>query len=282
MSGRSERRGVLDGAFAVLGALETSDTPVRCAEISRATGILKQTVSRSLAQMEAHGAVARVGEGFSIGSGLFRLGSRWSGAQLAAVGQPVLAELRRRTGATVHLAVLADDSVCYVAKLVGRDGDIAPSEVGRLQSPVRSAVGRVLIAGLPSEQRRRVLGAVTDQEIAKRARAALDGFVRSAVAFDHEEVRAGLCCAAATLWSSRRRSSADTPRDRRSAEWSATVPLLDETSSPATGRALQRFPALSRTAWANWRPGPGHTWLSASSNATTARSTLMNSATAAI
>ncbi|WP_374114767.1 IclR family transcriptional regulator [Streptomyces cellostaticus] len=199
MSGRSGRRGVLDGAFAILGALEALDPPVRCAEIARATGIPKQTVSRLLAQLESHGAVARVGEGFSLGSGLFRLGSRWSGAQLAAVGQPVLAELHRRTGATVHLAVLVDDAVCYVAKLVGRDGDIAPSQVGRLQPPAGSAVGRVLLAGLPWEQRKRVLGAVTDQEIVKRARAALDGFARSAVAFDHEQVSAGLCCAAAPV-----------------------------------------------------------------------------------
>ncbi|MET8805838.1 IclR family transcriptional regulator [Streptomyces sp. NPDC004546] len=199
MSGRSLGRGVLDGAFTILGALEASDAPVRCAEIMRATGIPKQTVSRLLAQLEAFGAVARVGEGFTLGSGLFRLGSRWSGAQLAAVGQPVLTELHRRTGATVHLAVLVDDSVCYVAKLVGRDGDVAPSEVGRLQPPAGSAVGRVLLAGLPWEERRPVLGAVTDQEIAKSARAALDGFTRSGVAFDHEEVSAGLCCAAAPV-----------------------------------------------------------------------------------
>ena len=199
MSGRSRGRGVLDGAFGILGALEAFGAPVSCAEITRATGIPKQTVSRLLAQLEKYGAVARVGEGFTLGSGLFRLGSRWSGARLAAVGQPVLAELHRRTGATVHLAVLVDYTVCYVAKLVGRDGDVAPSEVGRLQPPASSAVGRVLLAGLPSEQRKRVLGALSDQGIAKRASAAVDGFTRSGVAFDREEVSVGLCCAAAPV-----------------------------------------------------------------------------------
>ncbi|GGP53518.1 IclR family transcriptional regulator [Saccharothrix coeruleofusca] len=199
MSGPPSGRGVLDGAFTVLGALETSGTPMRCAEITRATGIPKQTVSRLLTQLEDHGAVTRVGERFTLGSGLFRLGSRWSGARLAAVGQPVLAELHRRTAATVHLAVLVDDAVCYVAKLVGRDGDVAPSEVGLLQPPAGSAVGKVLLAGLPQERRKRALEAVTDRGIAKRTRAALDGFTRSGVAFDHEEVSDGLCCAAAPV-----------------------------------------------------------------------------------
>jgi DNA-binding IclR family transcriptional regulator len=199
MSGRSLGRGVLDGAFAVLGVLEASDAPLRSAEITRATGIPKQTVSRLLTQLEVHGAVARVDEGFTVGSGLFRFGSSWPGAQLAAVGQPVLAELQRRTGATVHLAVLVNDAVCYIAKLVGRDGDVAPSQVGRLQPPAGSAVGRVLLAGLPWEQRRRVLGSVTDREMAKSARAALDEVTRSGIAFDHEEVSAGLCCAAAPV-----------------------------------------------------------------------------------
>ncbi|MFD4639035.1 IclR family transcriptional regulator [Lentzea sp. NPDC058436] len=200
---RSPGRGVLDGAFAVLGALEAADAPVRCAEISRATGIPKQTVSRLLTQLEAHGAVTRLGDRFTVGLGLFRLGSRWPGARLADAGQPVLAELHRRTGAMVHLAVLVDDSVCYVAKLVGRDGDVAPSAVGRLQAPAGSAVGRVLLAGLPGDRRGRVLGAEADREIAKSARAAVDGLARSGVAFDHEEVTAGLCCAAAPVLAGR-------------------------------------------------------------------------------
>ncbi|MEV7676877.1 IclR family transcriptional regulator [Streptomyces sp. NPDC088752] len=191
-------RGVLEGAFQILRALEQATLPLRVGDVSQATGMPKQTVSRLLRQMEAVGAVERVPDGIVMGPSMFIFGAQWPAARTGVVAAPALSALHARTGATVHLATLVNGSVVYVSKLSGAHGAKAPSVVGGSQEPTGSAVGKALLSGLSPAGLQAVL-AGTPARNGIEMRMAVAEVSRVGVAFDLEEIATGLCCVAAPV-----------------------------------------------------------------------------------
>lgn len=109
--------GVLDKAIAVLGAVE--DRPRSLAELVDRTGGSRSTTHRLALALEAHGLLARDGEGrFLLGSRLVVLGRAASDAlPLAALAEPVLADLRDSSGESAQLYVRQGDRRVCVAAL---------------------------------------------------------------------------------------------------------------------------------------------------------------------
>jgi IclR family transcriptional regulator, KDG regulon repressor len=159
-----------------------------------------------------------------------------------------------RFGVTVHLAALSKDSVIYLDKVRGHDSDpVALSGVGRRLPPHCSAVGKVLLAHIPSGRAVETLESTGMPRYTRRTITSLPGLldelegVRArGFAEDREEAVDGLTCFAAPILDADRRVSAAI---------SISIPASRAQSLP------ERFPRLVMAAGSQisreLRRGPG-------------------------
>lgn len=140
-----------NAASKVLRTLEALPDHPRLGDLARAVGLPKSTVHRILQTM--------LGEGFCVfeeSSGSYLPGPRLLGmagrtlnqVDAARVAEPVLRALHQRTGATVHLAVLAGDEAVYVRKLEGSKPYQMVSRVGMAIPLHCTGIGKALLAGM--------------------------------------------------------------------------------------------------------------------------------------
>jgi DNA-binding IclR family transcriptional regulator len=134
----------LERAAALLRALAEAGRPLSAGELAAAVGLPRPTVYRLLQTLCAEGWVAQNGRSFVIGASVLWLAARrLEQLELRSVGRPLLAELRDRTGETVHLGVLEAGQVVYVEKLES-------------PGPLRMA-SMAMLAYLPREQVERIV-----------------------------------------------------------------------------------------------------------------------------
>jgi DNA-binding IclR family transcriptional regulator len=147
-------------AVEILNCFSLSEPVQGIADISRATGYTKSTVSRMLSTLNDYGCVEKTG-----GYGKYRLGYRifiWGTISqklnsLPTVAKPVMEKLRSECGEEVSLYTLEGNRrVCimrveslYEVARVGTMGNFLPLHAG--------AAGRVLLAYLPAEQAKDII-----------------------------------------------------------------------------------------------------------------------------
>ena len=197
-------RSVLARAFRVLGAFGPGRYEMTLAELTEATGLPRATVHRLASQLATEGALAATRRGWRVGIRLFELGQLVPTQQrLREVALPYLSDLYEATHGTVHLAVLDGGEVLYVEILSGHRKVASPSRRGGRMPAHCTAVGKALLAfsgvdvaaeGPPLE--RRTTKTITDREVLVRT---LHDVRRTAVAYDGEEARLGLACAASPV-----------------------------------------------------------------------------------
>ncbi|MET8995999.1 helix-turn-helix domain-containing protein [Amycolatopsis sp. NPDC004169] len=128
-------RGVLQGAFAVLEALNALGGDAGLAELARAVGLPKTTAHRLLGQLVDFGVVERAPAGYRTGSLLFRLGQSWEPElrELARDWLPVLAARIRAGVLLVAPGLVVIDGTDVPA------GTVLPpdSAAGRLWTGIR-------------------------------------------------------------------------------------------------------------------------------------------------
>lgn len=187
-------RGVLEGAFALLEALEQAGEAGLTA-LAADSGLPKTSAHRLLEQLISLGAVERSGGVYRMGARVFRLGRTWQPypGLLAAANGPVR-RLAESTGATVAICVLREGRTMAVAGVPGEVSELVPLRPG-MTWPWTAAAGKVLVAssppGLP-------IGPMpeswrwTAREIRERG-----------AAFDREELVPGVSCVAVPLHGAR-------------------------------------------------------------------------------
>jgi DNA-binding IclR family transcriptional regulator len=192
-------------AFALLRAFGGPDQELTSAELSRRAGLPEASGYRLMQTLEAVGAVVRVSRGrYRPGFLLTALSRRVTLSEvLAQAAQGVLDEIAERFGATVHLGILEQEMVTYVAKAAARRSVPVPTRVGAQQEAYCSAIGKVLLAGLSAEGLEQFLKqgelvALTDRTITDpvRFREEIAQVRRDNVALDNGETHAHLCCVA--------------------------------------------------------------------------------------
>ncbi|WP_116202677.1 IclR family transcriptional regulator [Amycolatopsis circi] len=157
-TGRTEPRGAVDKALEVLAALSRPGGPHRLADLAEACDLPKPTTHRMLQTF------ADAGFAVGLGGGRYAVGPRLLGMSAAVLAarpaiRPILADLRRRTGHTVHYAVRHADLAVYVDKL-------EPDQAYRLntrpggEAPLYcTGVGRAILSRLSPQEVATVLDA---------------------------------------------------------------------------------------------------------------------------
>ncbi|WP_406112343.1 IclR family transcriptional regulator [Kitasatospora purpeofusca] len=212
----------VDRALTLLGSL--GDGPVTLEQAAGSIGVHKSTALRLLRTLEEHGFVHRLSDRrYRVGGRVLSLAQRaLQEIDVRQVAAPYLAALNERCGCTVQLAVLQDDEVLYLDELAGRwsTDPGRPTRIGRRASAAGTAIGRVLLAGLPPT------GATSDALAADLAAVRHRGW-----AADSAEHREAVTCVAAPVAGSDGRAVAacaiSAPADRMpSAELLRLVPEL--------------------------------------------------------
>lgn len=158
--GAADARGSVDKALDVLGALVRPGGPHRLAEIARYTGIAKPTAHRMLQTMTESGfAVAAAGGSYHVGPRLLGMAAAaLAGSRDSQFARPVLVDLQRRTGHTVHYAVRHGSDAVYVDKAEPEQAYRMTSRVGGQVPLYCTAVGRAILSRLPEAEVTEILG----------------------------------------------------------------------------------------------------------------------------
>jgi len=136
---------VLDRAVLVLDTIARRG-PCALAELVDATGLPRPTAYRLAVALEAHGLLARDGEGrFAVGGRLAGWGAA-ANRRLAEAARPVLADLADTTGESAQLYVREGDQRVCVAVHERPSGLRDTVPVGAVLALSRGSGGKVLLA----------------------------------------------------------------------------------------------------------------------------------------
>jgi DNA-binding IclR family transcriptional regulator len=195
-------------AFALLRAFRGSDEWVSNAELSRRARLSKASAHRLMRTLEEIGAVVRDSRGcYRPGMVLASLSKNIAIGDLVRVtAEEALTDLAARLKGIVHVGVLEHGMVTYAAKIGDPIGVPVPSRVGAQLEPYCSALGKVLLSGLPDAQldeflRDGKLIALTPQTITDRSRlrAEIETVRQRGYAIDDREVDQTVCCIGAPV-----------------------------------------------------------------------------------
>jgi DNA-binding IclR family transcriptional regulator len=144
---------------------------------------------------------------YHLGLRLWELGNHAvARLELPGPAMPALHQLSADTAETAHLAVLDDHDVLYIAKVESKRPLRIPSQVGRRLPPHCTAIGKTLLAWLPSADLDRFIRArglerftphtICDPDV---LRSELMLIRQRGYALDREELEQGLRCVAAPI-----------------------------------------------------------------------------------
>ncbi|WP_328441205.1 helix-turn-helix domain-containing protein [Streptomyces sp. NBC_00444] len=213
-------------------------------EVAEATGLSRATARRALITLGYLGYVTLQGRVFRLTPRVLALGfPPLSKTTLTRIAHPHLAALTRKVADSTSLAVLAGDDVqCAASVAAGRimDADIA---VGARVPAYATSTGRVLLAGLPAEERtarlaRVRMGALTARTVTRPTdlKLILDRVREDGYALVDEELEEGL------------RSIAVPVRDRDGGLMAAINVTMHSGRRPAAECVTTILPELRATA----------------------------------
>jgi len=150
----------VDRALRILEILARSDE-AGVTEVAAALDVHKSTAFRLVATLEQHGLVEQVeGRGkYRLGVGLLRLAGATS-ARLDVVqeARPLCKQLATATGETVNLATLSGGSALYLDQAAGPSALQPHNWVGQHIPLHATSNGKVLMAWLPEDELKELLG----------------------------------------------------------------------------------------------------------------------------
>lgn len=166
------------------------------------------TVHRFLANLEAAGFLNCSGNVYQLGIACFSIGqAALAQLDIRRVSLPYLQELNRQTRETVHLTVRQGSSAVYVEKLDSTEQLRIYSRIGAAVPLHCTAVGKVMLAYMPEEQRKRILPQLELKRFTpntvgslQELEAELQRIKKNGYACDLEEHELHIRCVAAPIW----------------------------------------------------------------------------------
>lgn len=200
---------VLTKTFAILEVLLKHKSPMNMTEISEKLHFFPSTVHRILDTLKYGGYVEQNPntQKYQLGLKLIELGmAKINQIDLVKEARPFLKELAKKCNETVHLAILEDTNVLYLAKEESSQTIRMISYVGRRGPLHCTALGKVLLAFLPVEERDNLLDTlelfkltehtITDREQLGRE---LNTIIQKGFGMDREENEKDVRCIAAPV-----------------------------------------------------------------------------------
>ena len=193
-------------ALQILNSLGEGDRSLD--QLATELDVHKTTVLRLLRTMEVERFVRRdEAHRYRLGSRLFSLADAAREQHVVrAVAAPHLRQLNQRTGQTVHLAAYENGQVIYIDKLDSVQSVRMYSQIGVPAALHCTAVGKVLLAALPTRTRETLLAGIeypryTERTIAgpDELRAELDRVRAQGWAQDHAEHESFINCISAPI-----------------------------------------------------------------------------------
>jgi DNA-binding IclR family transcriptional regulator len=199
----TDRNGVqvVHRTASILRALRDETNGLTLSQIADRVGLARSTVYRLVAALEKEKFVvaASTSRGFRLGPGLASL-TMAATRDLTALVHPFLVDLSAELNETVDLAVLEQDSVLFIDRVMAQSRQLlVRSSVGALLPAHCTANGKALLATLSNDELEQLLPArlerVSPQTITSRAKLLedLEGVRRTGVAYVVEEHTPGIC-----------------------------------------------------------------------------------------
>lgn len=190
----------------ILTVFQNNEDLIGVSQLSRRTGLPKASVSRITKELVAHDFLERKDDKVRLGLKFFELGAKARRPKnLRRLAIATLADLRRTTGHTIHLAVLEGREVVYIEKLHGREDIRLPSTIGGRYPAHATGVGKAMLAHYSERQvedyLKNPLENVGPRTITRPAelRIELEAVRANGVAYEREESGRGICCAASPI-----------------------------------------------------------------------------------
>jgi IclR family transcriptional regulator, KDG regulon repressor len=188
-----------------------SDSPQGLAakEVAGRSRLPVSTVHRFLANLEASGFLNCSGDGvYRLGIACFAIGQAALGQlDIRRVSLPYLQELNRQTRETTHLTVRHGLSAVYVEKLDSPEQLRIHSRIGAAVPLYCTAVGKVMLAYMPDDERKKVLPQLALKRLTphtvgnlQELEAELYRVRKNGYACDLEENELHIRCIAAPIW----------------------------------------------------------------------------------
>ena len=202
---------VLDKSLSVLEILLKKGSAMNMTEISEKLGFYPSTIHRILDTLKHWGYVEKDShtKKYQLGLKALELGmAKLHQMDLVREATPYLKELVNQCNETVHLGVLEDEDgeVLYLAKEESSQTIRMISYVGKRASLYCTALGKILLAYMSKEERKKILGekelprltenTITDKRELEKE---LDKVRKQEFALDREENEKGVCCVAAPI-----------------------------------------------------------------------------------
>ena len=154
---------VLNKAFLILDIFLKNNAPISMTEISEELGLYPSTIHRILDTLKYGGFVEQDSstQKYQLGLKLVELGmTRLNNIDLVKEARPFLKGLSKKCDETVHLAILKNTEVLYLAKEESSQTIRMISYVGKRAPLHCTALGKVLLAFLPSDKMDKILGKI--------------------------------------------------------------------------------------------------------------------------
>lgn len=192
-------------AVALLEEMALRQRPLGLSELARSLDLAKSTVANLCSALEQCHMIRRVDGRWSLGYKLVELGQSFlAGTDLVAEFRRASTELPAGSAETLLLAVLDDLEVVYLARHDGSQPVRLASDVGRRMPAVVTALGKAMLATLPSDELEHRLDGLGELPVlTARSHRSLDAVIRDldatrerGYAVDDEQNTEGVTCVA--------------------------------------------------------------------------------------
>ena len=200
---------VLTKAFAVFDVLLEHKFPMSMSEISERLDFYPSTVHRILDTLKFGGYVEQNpnSQKYQLGLKLLELGmAKINQIDLVKEAKPFLRDLAKKCDETVHLAILEDDNVLYLAKEESSQTIRMISYVGKRAPLHCTGLGKVLLANLSLKDRDKIIDRIelfqlTNNTITEKEKLCeeLNKIKEMGFALDEEENENDVRCIAAPV-----------------------------------------------------------------------------------
>jgi IclR family KDG regulon transcriptional repressor len=202
-----KQSGAVARTIAILEIL-ASHKSINLEQLARETSLPKATLLRFLSSLVSLGYVSRDQyDLYSLTLRMFSVGSHsLEHMDLVGAAKPEAESLEERFGETVHVGILEDDTAVYVLKVESRYNIRMHSRVGKSIPLYCTAIGKALLANLPSSERKTLLRKIrmvpfTPNTLKNVAalEAELGDIRKNGWSMDREEHETGVTCTAAPV-----------------------------------------------------------------------------------